>query len=83
MQDEIEPARNVDEVGHVVIDKNEAVTAEKVFNILDGPGDELVHTDDLEPLVEKPLAQMRTEEARAAGYQCTLTVIHEPSTPGR
>ena len=37
----------------------------------------------LEPFIEEPLAQMRAEKTRSAGYQCTLTVVHESSTPGR
>ncbi len=76
VQHKIQPARNVDEVGHIMLDKDEPIAAEKMLDILEVAGDEVVHADHIEPLFEESFAQMRAEESRASGHQRPLSIRH-------
>src|SRR5204863_2847408 len=63
----IERAVDVDVVGDVVFDEAEAVAAEEVLDVFRIAGDEVVHADDFVSAIEKELAEVRAEEAGAAG----------------
>src|SRR5205807_10503422 len=43
----------------------------QVLDVGQGPGDQVVHADHLVPLSEEPLAQVRPDEPRPAGDECT------------
>ena len=77
----------MDVVGDVGPDEPEATVFEEVFHIDRSTGAEVVEADNLVPLLQESLAQVRSEEARTSCDNCTsnphdlspLTVISEPA----
>ena len=57
---------------HVVADQLEARVVEQVLDVGARAGEEVVEAHDLVPIGEQALAQMRAEEAGAAGDQNAL-----------
>jgi hypothetical protein len=47
------------------------------------PGEEIVHAEHFMALGQKPLAEMRTEESRAAGHQNALARTAQAYLPPR
>ena len=69
MQDVVELTRNVDVLGDVLLDEVEAFLAEEMRDVLDVPGQEVVHRDHLATIGEHALAEVRAEEAGTTGDQ--------------
>ena len=65
--DKVDVADHVDVVGDVGSDQSESVMAGEVRDVRRRPGREVVERDDLVPLVEQAFAEVRAEEAGAAG----------------
>ena len=83
----IERAGHIDVVGHVVLDESEARLADQVGNVVRRAGQEVVHADDLVPLCQEPIAQVRAQEAGRAGNQDAHVLNHSmkrgiPSSTG-
>jgi len=58
VEDVVEFPRDMDEVGHVVLDENELRASEKALDVVERAGDEVVHAHHLKPLVQQPATQM-------------------------
>ena len=67
VQDVVERPVDVDVVRDVVLDEREAVAADEVLDVARDAGDEVVDADDFMAALEEQLAEVRAEEARAAG----------------
>ena len=59
-------------------DEFEAFLANEMLDVATRAGEEIVDADDVRPLLEQPVAQMRAEEAGAAGHHDALLQMHEP-----
>jgi hypothetical protein len=57
-------------------DQLEALVAEQMLDVAAGAAEEVVDADDVGALGQEPLAQMRAEEAGAAGDQDALFQMH-------
>jgi hypothetical protein len=55
-----------------VANELEAFVIEQMFDVAAGAGEKIIEANDIGALCQKALAQMRTEEAGAAGHQNTL-----------
>src|SRR5881275_3092858 len=75
MEDVVERPFDVDVGGDVELDEAEAVAAEEMRDVLRAAGDEVVDADDFVAAGEEEIAEVRAEEARAAGDQRT-THLH-------
>src|SRR6185503_16196226 len=64
----VDRAGDVDVVGDVELDETEALGPEPL-DVVTGAGREVVEAQDLGPLVEQELAQVRADEPRAPGHQ--------------
>ncbi len=62
----------LDRLRDVVQDEVEVAASEQVLDVLRLAGDQIVDRDDRHPLGEETFAQMRSEEAGAAGDQSPL-----------
>ena len=51
--------------------KREALVAAQVLDVGGRAGDEVIDADDLVPVGQEALAQVRADEARAAGDDCS------------
>jgi hypothetical protein len=69
MQDIVEIAGYVDELGDIVMVEFEVFFLKKVFDITEVAGDEVIHSDDMVSFREETVAEMRTKEARCARNQ--------------
>ena len=58
-------------------DQLEALVIEQVLDVAAGAGEEIVDADDIGALGQQALAQMRAEEAGAAGDQNALFEMHD------
>ena len=58
MEDEIEFSRDVNEVGDVVVDESETVTAEIALDVVERAGDEIVHAHHFEAFVQQTPTQV-------------------------
>ena len=67
MQDIVQRLRHFDIAADVVIDEAKARIFEKGADVLVGAGRIVVHAQHFVPLIEKTLAQVRADEAGAAG----------------
>ncbi len=67
VEDEIDVLVELDVVGHVVIEEDEAVVAD-VLDVLQVAGVEVVDADDAQLLGEERFAQMGAEKPGSAGY---------------
>ena len=72
MQDIAELAGNMDEFTHVMMIEFKMFQLEKVFDIPEIAGDEVIHTNDMVTFGDKAVAEMGSEETRCAGDQYTL-----------
>ena len=71
MQHRVHMPRDMDVVGDVGPDEPEATVFEKVFHIDRVTGAEVVEADDLVPVLQESVAQVRSEEARTSCDNCT------------
>ena len=62
-------AGHVDVVRHVVLDERETAFTGEVRDVVGGPGDEVVHGDDLVTVGEEPIAEVRADESGAPRSQ--------------
>jgi hypothetical protein len=69
----------VDEVGDIVVNEGESVPTEVAFDVVERTGDEVVHADDLEALIQETPTQMRTEETRTTGHKSSFGSTHDTS----
>lgn len=60
MQDVIELARHENKLAHIGVMKLEVLFPKQVFNILERPGDEIIHGDDMVAFGQEPVAEMGT-----------------------
>ena len=67
MQDVVDRAGDLDRLRDVVQHELEVGAAREVGDVLALAGDQVVDADDGDPLGEQPLAEVRAEEAGAAG----------------
>ena len=51
----------------VVMVKLKMLIRKQMFNIIHGPGQEIVHADDTEALLQKTITQVRPDETGRAG----------------
>jgi len=58
-----------DRLGDVVAEQLEAMVVEQVIDVAALPGEEVVEAQDLVPHAEQTLAQVRADEASAAGHE--------------
>ena len=68
---------DIEREGHVVAHELEARMAEQVLDIALGAGEQVVDAEHLMALAEQPVAQVRAEEAGAAGHQDALAAVVE------
>jgi hypothetical protein len=68
VEDGVQRAGDVDEVGHVHADQPEPL-ADQVLDVAQASGEEVVHADDVPALGQQPAAQVGPEEAGAARDQ--------------
>ena len=64
-------------------DELEVLLADQMLDVAPRAGEKIVDADDFGALREQPVAQMRAEEAGAAGHHDALLQMHEPKTPAR
>lgn len=62
-------ARDVDEFRYIVVVIFELLERKKVLNIRNIAGQQVVHANDVETFPNKPVAEMRSEEARSPGNE--------------
>lgn len=62
MHDRVQLAWDKNEIGYIVLDKFKLLVAAKMCQVLDPAGYKVVHTDNLVPLLDQPVTQMRTQE---------------------
>jgi hypothetical protein len=67
VHDGVDVAGDVDVVRHVVVLECEGRVADQVLDVAHRTGDEVVDGDDLVPARQQRAAQVRAEEAGAAG----------------
>ncbi len=79
MKDGVELARHKNVIGHVVFDERELGGSGQVGDIVGGPGDEVVQTEDLVPLPQESIAQMTSDESGSAGYENSHCGLPMPS----
>src|SRR5205814_5680814 len=66
MEDVVDRLVDLDRLGHVVVEERERLVAQ-VRDVLERPRLQVVDTDNAVTLVKEVVAQVRTEEAGAAG----------------
>src|SRR5690625_5947593 len=71
MQDQIQIALDVDEVGDIVLDKVKIGIAEQVLDIDHTACKQVVHADHPIPFVEKPVTEVGAEKPGSTGYEYT------------
>ena len=79
MEYDVDRPADVDVVGHVAAQQAEAWRVGEVLDVDRRTGDEVVEAEHLIPVAEQVLAQVRTEEAGAAGHNCALDHLLAPS----
>src|SRR5262249_13410760 len=67
MQDIVQRARNMNELGDIVVVKLKLRQREQVLDVAHVARNQVVHADDMESFLDKPVAQVRTEETGRAG----------------
>src|SRR4029079_8945618 len=67
----------IDRECHVVTDEFEALLANEVLYVAARAGEKIVDADDFRAPRQQMVAQMRTEEARAAGHHDALLKVHD------
>src|SRR5688572_23643569 len=77
MQNVLQLSRYVNKGRDIMIVKFEISILEKVFDIFQISGDKVIHGDDVETLLKKPVAKMRTEKTSAPCNQYPF-FSHEP-----
>jgi hypothetical protein len=79
MQNDIHRPVDFDRVGDIVPDEREAGVGAKMLDILQASGDQIIDDDDLAAIGQKSIAEMRSEEARAARYDCSHVCAPKPA----
>jgi len=69
VHDHVETAVHVDELGDVLVVEVEVRPREQVLDVAQVPGNQVVHADHLESLLEEAIAEVTTEESGSAGDQ--------------
>ncbi len=69
MEDVVDPAGIKEIFRDVLLDEAEVLVAGKMRDVVGVAGDEIVERDDIVPLREEAVAQMRAEKPRAARHQ--------------
>jgi hypothetical protein len=64
---------DVEREGHVVPDELEVRLAQKVRDVVLGPGEEIVDTQDVVTSGDQALAQVRAEKTGSSGHQDSLS----------
>jgi hypothetical protein len=72
MEDVIEVSPDMDELGDIIFDKGKAIVPYEVGNILDAPGEEVIHTDYLMFSLNQIFAEVRAQKPCSTGDQCSL-----------
>src|SRR5690625_48149 len=76
MQDQIQIALDVDEVGDIVLDKVKIGIAEQVLDIDHTACKQVVHADHPIPFIEKPVTEVGAEKPGSTGYEYTSVSGH-------
>jgi len=79
VQDRVDGTLDVEVRGHILLDEGEPGIAEQVRDVVRAPGEEVIDADDGVAVGKEPLAQVRTDEAGAAGDD---DACHACSVPG-
>ncbi len=79
VEDTVELASHVDELGDVVLVEGEPVATEQVTDIVGGAGDQVVERHDLVSLGQEAFGQMRAQKARGSGDQDPHVTASRPS----
>src|SRR5438105_3370765 len=82
MEDVVEGPLHLDEMRHVVVHEREARMVLQVGDILPITGDQVVHADDIESLLDEAIAEMGAEEACSAGDEDSWHGEDPGSWPG-
>ena len=69
VQNVVQGALDLDRFRYIVLNEGKALLNHQVLDILGSPRQEVVHTNDLVALLDKTVAQVRSEEPRPAGHQ--------------
>ena len=72
MQNISQFSRHVHKRRHVVIIEFKVGMLKEVFNVSQVTGNKVVHSDDMKPFLEKPVAKVRSQKASAAGNENSL-----------
>jgi hypothetical protein len=71
VQDSVERRRDVERLRHVVVEQLEAVGSQQVLHAVCGGGEEIVYSQNPVPTPDEEIAEVRPDEARAAGDEKT------------
>jgi hypothetical protein len=72
MQDVIQPSGHMDKLGDIVVVKFKILLPEKVFDIAQRSGKQIIHRHHLVAFRHKPVTQMRPKESSGSGDQNSL-----------
>ena len=67
---------HVEREGHVVADQFETLVVQQMLDIAARAAEEIIDADDVGALRKQPLAKVRAEKTRPAGYQDLLFKMH-------
>jgi hypothetical protein len=72
VQDVIQVSLDIDVLGDIIFNEAKVLVPYEVGDILHVPGEEVIHADNLMSLLDKVMAEVRTQETRSTCDQCPL-----------
>ena len=74
MQDIIQLAGNMNELGYIMMIKLKLLQLEQMFNIFQVTGNQVIHADNMVTFFDKTIAKMRTQKTGSTGNKYLLFV---------